>query len=96
MGVTISDETLNTNTWAAYDPAFSAGASHVVCIVGWDDDYGASNFKDTPPDNGAWIVKNSWGSQTDAVMDGLVASDGTTKDAHASDQKRVGTQAAYG
>ena len=85
VGVTISNETLNTNTWAAYDPQFSSAATHVVCIVGWDDDYDASNFKDTPPGNGAWIVKNSWGSQTDAVMDGLVASDGTTKDAHASE-----------
>ena len=32
--------------------------------------------KSTPPGNGAWIVKNSWGSVTDAVADGLVTEDG--------------------
>ena len=38
----------------------------------------------TPPANGAWIVKNSWGSQTDAVPGGLTAPDGTLKDANSS------------
>ena len=52
--------------------------------LGWDDDYNASNFATTPPGNGAWIVKNSWGSQTDLVPGGLVAPDGTTKDANGS------------
>jgi hypothetical protein len=105
VGVTISDDSLNTDTWSAYDSQFSAGASHVVCIVGWDDGYAASNFTHTtdregatlwgdeekaaqlttPPGNGAWICKNSWGSETDAVAGGLMASDGTTKDAHAGD-----------
>jgi C1A family cysteine protease len=40
-----------------------ANAGHAVTIVGWDDNYPASNFTDVPADgNGAWIVKNSWGS----------------------------------
>ena len=33
----------------------------------------------TPPGDGAWIVKNSWGSETDAVRDGLVDAKGRTK-----------------
>lgn len=37
----------------------------------------------TPPGNGAWIVKNSWGSETDLVPDGLVGADGSVKDANA-------------
>lgn len=37
-------------------------ANHSVSIIGWDDDFAASNFKNTPEGNGAWIVKNSWGS----------------------------------
>ena len=45
--------------------------NHGVCIVGWDDSYAASNFKTTAPGNGAWIVKNSWGSTTDATKDDL-------------------------
>ncbi len=38
------------------------GGGHAVCIVGWDDNYPASQFNTTPPGNGAFIVKNSWGT----------------------------------
>ncbi len=38
------------------------GRNHAVTIVGWNDTYSASNFKTTPPGDGAWIVKNSWGT----------------------------------
>ena len=38
------------------------GSSHVVTIVGWDDTIPASYFGEyQPPEDGAWIVKNSWG-----------------------------------
>lgn len=37
--------------------------NHVVTIVGWDDTYSKSNFVKTPAGDGAWIVKNSWGSK---------------------------------
>lgn len=30
--------------------------------MGWDDNCAATNFSTTPPGNGAWIVKNSWGT----------------------------------
>lgn len=39
-----------------------AAPNHLVSIVGWDDGYSASNFAETPEGDGAWIVKNSWGS----------------------------------
>ncbi|MBR5514571.1 MAG: hypothetical protein IKU52_00035, partial [Clostridia bacterium] len=35
--------------------------NHAVYIVGWDDTIPASAFALTPPGNGAWLVKNSWG-----------------------------------
>ncbi len=36
--------------------------NHYVTLVGWDDNYSASNFKIAPEGNGAWICKNSWGT----------------------------------
>lgn len=43
-------------------------SNHGVCIVGWDDTFSKKNFNPghQPPADGAWIVKNSWGSGTDA------------------------------
>ena len=35
--------------------------SHMVAIVGWDDNYPKEKFDITPPGDGAWIIKNSWG-----------------------------------
>jgi len=39
-------------------------ATHAVSIVGWDDNYSASNFQTTPPGDGAFIIRNSWGTST--------------------------------
>ncbi len=36
--------------------------NHAVTVVGWDDTISASNFKDTPAGDGAWLIKNSWGA----------------------------------
>ena len=50
--------------------SFETVTNHAVTIVGWDDNYSYENFKTTPvsydgssftPENGAWIVRNSWG-----------------------------------
>ena len=42
--------------------------NHMIMFVGWDDNYSASNFEKTPPGDGAFIIKNSWG--TDMGDDG--------------------------
>lgn len=39
-------------------------ANHVVLIVGWDDNYSKNNFNNAPPADGAFIIKNSWGTAT--------------------------------
>ena len=36
---------------------------HTVCLVGWDDNYPRENFVITPPGDGAFIIKNSWGDK---------------------------------
>lgn len=49
-------------TNAYYNP-YTTSVNHAVAIVGWDDHYSASNFSITPPGDGAFIVKNSWGPE---------------------------------
>lgn len=36
--------------------------NHEITLVGWDDNYSKEKFVYQPPQNGAWIAKNSWGS----------------------------------
>jgi C1A family cysteine protease len=40
----------------------SSSSNHAVTIVGWDDDFPSSSFPVSPPGNGAFIIKNSWGT----------------------------------
>ncbi len=43
------------------DGSAMTGSYHAVSIVGWDDAFPASRFRDDPGQDGAWLVKNSWG-----------------------------------
>lgn len=62
------DEYLNKNNKAYYcgdeltDDKLGEGG-HSVFVVGWDDNYPKENFNSgaQPKNNGAWIIKNSWG-----------------------------------
>ena len=40
----------------------SKESTHRICVVGWDDNYSRYNFLKTPEGDGAWICKNSWGT----------------------------------
>ncbi|MBQ5989933.1 MAG: hypothetical protein IJL67_10605 [Oscillospiraceae bacterium] len=55
------ENTYNEETFAQYDPS-GGQTNHGVLIVGWDDNYSSRNFLYSPPRDGAWIVKNSWGN----------------------------------
>ncbi|MGA2090760.1 MAG: lectin like domain-containing protein, partial [Endomicrobiales bacterium] len=45
-----------------YYGSTSTVSNHAVAIVGWDDNYASTNFTSTPPGNGAFICRNSWGT----------------------------------
>jgi C1A family cysteine protease len=47
---------------ASYYYSGSAALNHDVTLVGWDDNYSAANFNTPPAGNGAFLIKNSWGS----------------------------------
>lgn len=51
---------INTKNYAYYQNK-EINTNHAISIVGWSDNYPKKNFKTTPKNNGAWLVKNSWG-----------------------------------
>ena len=53
-----------SDNWAHYTDEVLP-ANHAVAIVGYDDDYPKENFREEkqPPEDGAFLVKNSWGSE---------------------------------
>lgn len=51
----------NKNGCSAYYNG-SAGCDHAITVIGWDDNWSASNFAVTPPGDGAWLIKNSHGT----------------------------------
>ncbi len=78
----------NKETGAYCYPHSASGINHAVTIVGWDDHYSSRNFlgASNVTGDGAWIVKNSWGSQSgdqgyiyisyeDKSLDGAVWAD---------------------
>lgn len=57
---TLQEGFYNEKTYAYYQNIYSM-TTHEVSVVGWDDNFSARNFLITPPGDGAWIVKNSFG-----------------------------------
>ncbi len=55
---------VNLSTGAFYNPVKDDSSAHAVAMVGWDDNYPKENFKEScrPKNNGAFLIKNSWGT----------------------------------
>ena len=56
------DQYYNDKTSAVYYYGNGSG-NHYVTLVGWDDNFSKNNFVKTAPGDGAWICKNSWGTE---------------------------------
>ena len=52
----------NSTNNCQYESNSSYKPNHSVNIVGWDDTFSASKFNPKAPGNGAWLIRNSWGS----------------------------------
>ena len=59
-GIYMAAAYLNKDTGSYYCPI--KNGNHAITIVGWDDSYSKNNFVRNPGVDGAWIVKNSYGS----------------------------------
>ena len=53
------------NVATYYCPTSSVASNHAVNIVGWDDNFPASSFKNKPAGDGAWLCRNSWSDKTE-------------------------------
>ena len=51
--------TSSNKTYHCYN---GSSANHAVTLVGWDDNLPKELFKNPPASDGAWIIKNSWGT----------------------------------
>ncbi len=65
-GVYVSFQ-VDSSCWNAdrstyYSPSKVSNAGHAVTCVGWDDNFSKSKFSKTPNGNGAFLIKNSWGT----------------------------------
>lgn len=46
-----------------HESEYTNNQNHSITIVGWDDTFSKQSFSEMPKNNGAWLVKNSWGDK---------------------------------
>ncbi|MFB3894777.1 MAG: lectin like domain-containing protein [bacterium] len=60
-GMYWDDACYNATNYAYYYSGASSD-NHDITVVGWDDNFSASKFSPAAPGNGAFLIKNSWGT----------------------------------
>ncbi len=73
-GAELLSDFYNNETGALYcNDANKYQFNHDVLIIGWDDNYSIDNFSDKlrPQNDGAWIIKNSWGDRIEYTYDDM-------------------------
>lgn len=77
-GASLLSDYYNNQTGAIYCDAATdtVKINHGICIIGWDDNYSKDNFNSNhqPSNNGAWIIKNSWGEKLTQSLSELKAT----------------------
>ena len=62
---------MNYEYFCQFDSSEEIAMNHMVTIVGWNDDYPRENFESgkgiMPKNNGAFLIKNSWGNYQTSV-----------------------------
>lgn len=64
LSYVMNEEFFDSSRESYYFDGSDFATGHAGLIVGWDDNYSASNFKNTPSRDGAWLIKNSWGENS--------------------------------
>ncbi|MCR5650935.1 MAG: hypothetical protein K6F86_07125 [Lachnospiraceae bacterium] len=67
--IIINGSVININeNHAQYSPA--AGGGHNVSLIGWDDNFVSANFTTKPPGDGAWYVRDNYGTRANRDENG--------------------------
>ncbi|MFV0361934.1 MAG: lectin like domain-containing protein, partial [Suipraeoptans sp.] len=61
-GTSKTSNYFNSAKSAYYESDSSVVPNHAIQIVGWDNNYSKDNFSTKPSIDGAWIIKNSYGT----------------------------------
>lgn len=64
VGFYLSNSNFDLEHNSYYSTYSNQSQNHMVTVIGWDDDFSAENFESEAPGNGAWLIKDSWGTYT--------------------------------